>query len=59
MKTVVELVQARDTALFGSKAVGLGDAKRAGLPVPPGFALSGDMVEAVAAGEENVDPRGS
>jgi pyruvate,water dikinase len=53
VKTVVELVEARDTALFGSKAVGLGDAKRAGLPVPPGFALSGDLVEAVAAGEEN------
>jgi pyruvate,water dikinase len=31
--------------------VGLGDAARQGLPVPPGVALSGDLVEAVAAGE--------
>jgi len=31
--------------------VGLGQAIRDGLPVPPGFALSGDIVEAVASGE--------
>jgi pyruvate,water dikinase len=49
---VVALVEARDTAVFGSKAVGLGDAQRAGLPVPPGVALSGAIVEAVASGEE-------
>ena len=51
MKQVVPLEEARETALFGSKAVGLGQALRDGLPVPPGVALSGDLVEAVAAGE--------
>lgn len=52
MKEVVSLPKARDTAIFGSKAVGLGDAARAGLPVPPGVALSGSIVDAVASGEE-------
>jgi pyruvate,water dikinase len=51
MRAVVSLEQAHDHAVFGSKAVGLGDAARAGLPLPPGFALSGDSVEAVASGE--------
>ena len=51
MKRVVPLGKARETALYGSKAVGLGDAERQGLPVPPGVALSGDFVEAVASGE--------
>jgi pyruvate,water dikinase len=49
---VVSLAEARDTSLFGSKAVGLGDAIRDGLPVPPGFALSGAVVEAVASDDE-------
>lgn len=49
MKQVVPFEDALETSLFGSKAVGLGDAARAGLPVPPGVALSGDLVEAVAA----------
>lgn len=52
MKAVVGLEQALDPAQYGSKAVGLGDAARGGLPIPPGFALSGDIVEAVAEGEE-------
>ena len=52
MKRVVPLEKALDEALFGSKAVGLGQAIRDGLPVPPGVALSGDIVEAVAAGEQ-------
>ena len=52
MKQVVPLAKARDDAVFGSKAVGLGDAARAGLPLPPGVALSGSIVEAVASGEE-------
>jgi phosphoenolpyruvate synthase/pyruvate phosphate dikinase len=30
----------------------LGEAARAGLPLPPGFALSGAIVESVAGGEE-------
>jgi pyruvate,water dikinase len=48
MTGVVPLADAHDTSQLGSKAVGLGDAIRAGLPVPPGYALSGDVVEAVA-----------
>jgi pyruvate,water dikinase len=43
---------ALDDTIFGSKAVGLGQAIRDGLPVPPGVALSGAIVEAVAAGEK-------
>jgi pyruvate,water dikinase len=49
---VVQLVDARDSSVFGSKAVGLGEAARAGLPVPPGVALSGTVVEAVASGDK-------
>ena len=51
MKRVVPLENALDEATFGSKAVGLGQAIRDGLPVPPGVALCGSIVEAVAAGE--------
>ena len=49
MKKAVPFREARETTLYGSKAVGLGDAARHGLPVPPGVALSGDLVEAVLA----------
>lgn len=52
MKSVVPFAKARETSLYGSKAVGLGDAVRQRLPVPPGVALSGDLVEAVASGDE-------
>jgi pyruvate,water dikinase len=52
VKQVVPLAKARDDAVFGSKAVGLGEAARGGLPLPPGVALSGQLVEAVASGEE-------
>jgi len=52
VKSVVPLAKARDDAIFGSKAVGLGQAARGGLPLPPGVALSGSIVEAVAGGEE-------
>jgi len=48
---VVPLEEARDDSLFGSKAVGLGEAARSGLPLPPGVALSGAVVEAVAGGD--------
>ncbi len=51
MKKAVPLEKALEVALYGSKAVGLGQAIRDGLPVPPGVALSGDIVEAVAAGD--------
>jgi pyruvate,water dikinase len=53
VKKVVPFAKARDTSLYGSKAVGLGDATLQGLPVPPGIALSGDMVEAVASSDVN------
>ena len=51
MKKVVPLERALEVALYGSKAVGLGQAIRDALPVPSGIALSGDIVEAVAAGD--------
>jgi hypothetical protein len=53
MKKVVPFAKARETSLYGSKAVGLGEATRQGLPVPPGVALSGDLVDAVASGDED------
>jgi pyruvate, water dikinase len=53
VKRVVPLEKAVDVTLFGSKAVGLGQAIRDGLPVPPGVALSGAIVEAVAAGDRS------
>jgi Pyruvate phosphate dikinase, AMP/ATP-binding domain/Cyclic nucleotide-binding domain len=48
----VPLAEARESSVFGSKAVGLGDAARGGLPLPSGVALSGEIVEAVAGGDE-------
>jgi pyruvate,water dikinase len=50
VKTVVPLAKASDESVFGAKAVGLGQAARAGIPIPPGIALSGPIVEAVAGG---------
>jgi pyruvate,water dikinase len=52
VKRAVPLEQAHEEAYFGSKAVGLGQAVRDGLPVPPGVALAGSIVEEVAAGDE-------
>jgi len=52
MKSVVPLPKAREEAVFGAKAVGLGEAARASLPVPPGVALAGDIVEAVASRDD-------
>lgn len=49
--TAVPLAEARDERAFGGKAVQLGAAIRAGLPVPDGVALSADLVEAVARGD--------
>jgi pyruvate,water dikinase len=50
---VVALPGALDESRFGAKATGLGAAARAGLPIPPGIALSGSLVDAVAAGNEH------
>ena len=52
MTEVVPLVDAREESRFGAKATGLGAAMRAGLPSPPGLALSGSFVDEVAAGQE-------
>src|SRR3954462_8340200 len=48
---VVPLAEATDESSYGAKAVGLGTALRAGLPVPPGAALSGGFVDLVAASD--------
>lgn len=45
---IVPLAEALDETEFGGKAVSLGAAIRAGLPVPPGAALSWSMVARVA-----------
>jgi pyruvate,water dikinase len=52
VRAVVPLAEARDDSVFGSKAVGLGEAARGGLPLPPGIALAGAIVEEIASGEE-------
>lgn len=49
--SVVPLAEAHDEAAFGGKAVQLGASLRAGLPVPPGVALSAPLVDAIAAGD--------
>ena len=46
------MTEAQDAALYGSKAAGLGQALRDGLPVPPGVALTGRVVDAVASRDE-------
>ncbi len=53
MSEVVDLADAHDDSRFGAKATGLGAAARAGLPIPPGVALSGSIVDAVAAGDKD------
>ncbi len=52
MTEVVSLADAHDESRFGAKATGLGAAARSGLPIPPGIALSGSIVDAVAAGHQ-------
>jgi len=44
---ITPLADAVDGDVFGGKATQLGAAVRSGLPVPPGYALSADAVEAV------------
>lgn len=48
---IVSLREAEDEKRFGGKAVQLGAAIRAGLPVPNGFALSVEAVEAAVTGQ--------
>jgi pyruvate,water dikinase len=47
----VELRLAEDEKIFGGKSVQLGASLRAGLPVPPGWALSVDFVAAIVSAE--------
>jgi pyruvate,water dikinase len=49
---VIPLEDAHDESRFGAKATGLGASVRSGLRIPPGIALSGSIVDAVAAGHE-------
>jgi len=48
---LVPLADAAEESAFGGKAVSLGAAIRAGLPVPPGVALGITMVDRVAGGD--------
>jgi len=50
---LVPLAEAAEESAFGGKAVSLGAAVRAGLPVPPGVALGTTMVDRVAAGDQS------
>ena len=54
MNGLVPLAEARDERLFGGKSASLSRAIRAGLPVPPGFALSVDAVDAVVQADGGV-----
>jgi pyruvate,water dikinase len=56
MLPLTPLDRVTDPAEFGGKAVALGAAARAGLPVPAGFALSVDTVEAVVRADPDVLP---
>jgi pyruvate,water dikinase len=56
MGPLTPLAEATDIAGFGGKAVSLGLAARAGLPVPPGFALSVEDVDAVIRADPDVLP---
>jgi pyruvate,water dikinase len=46
--TIVPLAQAEQESIFGGKAVSLGAAIRAGLPVPPGVAVAASIVDRIA-----------
>ena len=50
---VVPLSEAHDERVYGGKAVQLGSARKAGLPVPDGLALSHEFVEGVARGDSS------
>jgi pyruvate,water dikinase len=54
--TAVWLTDVEDEAAHGGKAAQLGAALRAGLPVPPGFALAHHHVEELAKGDAPAPP---
>lgn len=51
----VALIAADDPSIYGGKAVQLGTALRAGIPVPDGVAVGWQDVDAVAAGQASLD----
>ncbi len=53
----VPLEVALDAGQYGEKAVHLGVARRAGLPVPIGIALPASLVDAVASGDRSAQRR--
>ena len=53
---MLPLADVTDPMAFGGKAVALGSAMRAGLPVPDGVALSVDTVEAVVRADPDDVP---
>lgn len=54
--SAVWLTEVDDDAAHGGKAAQLGAALRAGLPVPPGFALAHDQVDAIAHVDAHATP---
>jgi pyruvate,water dikinase len=54
--TAVWLSDVNDEAAHGGKAAQLGAALRAGLPVPPGFAIGHEHVDAIAATDAHSAP---
>ena len=48
---MIPLREAFDVSVYGGKAVQLGEALRAGLPAPDGFALSAQWVDRVVSGD--------
>ena len=54
MNVPIELRLADDEKIFGGKSVQLGASLRRGLPVPPGWALSVDFVDAVVNNDQVV-----
>ena len=54
---IVPLASAIDPAIYGGKAIQLGQAIRAGLPVPPGYAVSVDALAALCRGDSEIAVR--
>ncbi len=54
MRVPVELRLAEGEVVFGGKSVQLGASLRSGLPVPPGWALSVEFVDAIVNGDAEV-----
>lgn len=49
----VPFVDCRDEDRFGGKVISLGEACRASLPVPPGYGIEVELVNAIVAGESH------